>query len=128
MSEHQRVPIGVRFKEAGKVYYFDSGEYELELNGKPSGLKLKLDKVTLKRGDTVVAMIERLPVPPAPEMPAPTKVGEAFRKAFERPFPDVGDGGRGFQVGELVEGHVPRLLLRPVAAHAVLGEQRLGVF
>ena len=31
MSEHQRVPIGVRFKEAGKVYYFDSGEYILDV-------------------------------------------------------------------------------------------------
>jgi cell fate regulator YaaT (PSP1 superfamily) len=31
MSEHQRVPIGVRFKEAGKVYYFDSGEYSLDV-------------------------------------------------------------------------------------------------
>src|SRR6266705_2477763 len=31
MSEHQRVPIGVRFKEAGKVYYFDSREYNLDV-------------------------------------------------------------------------------------------------
>ncbi len=31
MSDHQRVPIGVRFKEAGKVYYFDAGEYLLDV-------------------------------------------------------------------------------------------------
>jgi len=31
MSDHQRVPIGVRFKEAGKVYYFDGGEYDLDV-------------------------------------------------------------------------------------------------
>ncbi len=30
MSERQRVPVGVRFKEAGKVYYFDAGEHEVE--------------------------------------------------------------------------------------------------
>lgn len=30
MSERQRVPVGVRFKEAGKVYYFDAGEYEVD--------------------------------------------------------------------------------------------------
>ena len=24
MTEHQRAPVGVRFKEAGKVYYFDA--------------------------------------------------------------------------------------------------------
>ena len=31
MTEHQRVPVGVRFKEAGKVYYFDAGEHELDV-------------------------------------------------------------------------------------------------
>ena len=29
MTDSQRVPVGVRFKEAGKVYYFDAGEAEL---------------------------------------------------------------------------------------------------
>jgi cell fate regulator YaaT (PSP1 superfamily) len=27
----QRVPVGVRFKEAGKVYYFDAGEFSLDV-------------------------------------------------------------------------------------------------
>ncbi len=31
MSEQQRVPVGVRFKEAGKVYYFDAADYELDV-------------------------------------------------------------------------------------------------
>ncbi len=31
MSDQQRVPVGVRFKEAGKVYYFDSGEHDLDV-------------------------------------------------------------------------------------------------
>jgi cell fate regulator YaaT (PSP1 superfamily) len=30
MSDHQRTPVGVRFKEAGKVYYFDAGEHSLD--------------------------------------------------------------------------------------------------
>jgi cell fate regulator YaaT (PSP1 superfamily) len=29
MAERQRVPVGVRFKEAGKVYYFDAGDLDL---------------------------------------------------------------------------------------------------
>ncbi|MHB8515573.1 MAG: PSP1 domain-containing protein [Dehalococcoidia bacterium] len=31
MTDHQRVPVGVRFKEAGKVYYFDAGEHDLDV-------------------------------------------------------------------------------------------------
>ncbi len=31
MSEVQRAPVGVRFHEAGKIYYFDAGEYELDV-------------------------------------------------------------------------------------------------
>ncbi|HXK33952.1 MAG TPA: stage 0 sporulation family protein [Dehalococcoidia bacterium] len=29
MSDSDRVPVGVRFKEAGKIYYFDAGEFDL---------------------------------------------------------------------------------------------------
>jgi WD40 repeat protein len=36
-----------------------SGEYELELKGAPEGLKLDIDRATLKRGDTVLATIRR---------------------------------------------------------------------
>jgi cell fate regulator YaaT (PSP1 superfamily) len=32
MSEqHQRKPVGVRFKEAGKVYYFDAGQHQIDV-------------------------------------------------------------------------------------------------
>jgi cell fate regulator YaaT (PSP1 superfamily) len=31
MSDHQRTPVGVRFKEAGKVYYFDAGTHSLDV-------------------------------------------------------------------------------------------------
>lgn len=31
MSDQQRAPVGVRFKEAGKVYYFDAGEYDVDV-------------------------------------------------------------------------------------------------
>lgn len=31
MSDNQRVPVGVRFKEAGNVYYFDAGEVDLDV-------------------------------------------------------------------------------------------------
>lgn len=31
MAEQQRVPVGVRFKEAGKVYYFDARGYQLDV-------------------------------------------------------------------------------------------------
>jgi hypothetical protein len=45
-----------------------SGTYELGLKGRPTGLKLDLEKVTLKRGDREIAKIERVngPPPPAP--------------------------------------------------------------
>src|SRR5262249_2607491 len=36
---------------------------ELELKGKPTGLKLDLDSVTLRRGDRKIAKIERVPPP-----------------------------------------------------------------
>jgi cell fate regulator YaaT (PSP1 superfamily) len=31
MSNSQRVPVGIRFKEAGKVYYYDAGELSLDV-------------------------------------------------------------------------------------------------
>ncbi len=31
MSDSQRIPVGVRFKEAGKVYYYDAGEHSLDV-------------------------------------------------------------------------------------------------
>jgi WD40 repeat protein/serine/threonine protein kinase len=49
-----------------------SGTYELELKGDPEGLKLDLDNVSLRRGDTRLAKIKRVPPPIAQT----EKVGE----------------------------------------------------
>ena len=38
-----------------KSVTLDSGAYEFELKGKPTGLKLDLERATLKRGDVVIA-------------------------------------------------------------------------
>src|SRR5262249_39577670 len=47
-----------------------SGDYELMLKDQPEGLKLSPEKVTLKRGDTVLVTIKRV------DKPVPEKVGE----------------------------------------------------
>jgi tRNA A-37 threonylcarbamoyl transferase component Bud32 len=56
-----------------------SGAYELELLGAPKGLKLTLDKATLKRGEKVLARIERVAQPDAKVEKAPVRVGEFLR-------------------------------------------------
>jgi len=53
----------------GKALTLASGEYDLQLKG-AEGLKLDLDKVTLKRGATVVATIERIKPPEPAAVPA----------------------------------------------------------
>jgi protein kinase-like protein/WD40 domain-containing protein len=45
--------------KTGQKLILRSGTYELELKGKPTGLKLDFDKVTLRRGERVIAKIER---------------------------------------------------------------------
>jgi WD40 repeat protein/serine/threonine protein kinase len=50
-----------------------SGLYELELKGNPDDLKLSLDRVTIRRGETVMATVERRPKQVA------EKVGEVRR-------------------------------------------------
>ncbi len=42
-----------------------SGQYDLELKGNPEELKLSLDRVTIRRGETVVATVERQTKPMA---------------------------------------------------------------
>src|SRR5262249_58662540 len=82
--------VEVVVKQGGKVVtiydpktkqklVLSSGAYELELDGKPTGLKLDLDSVTLRRGDVKIAKIEREPPPP----PGPAKPGEIRRFAEE---------------------------------------------
>jgi hypothetical protein len=59
-----------------------SGTYELELKGAPEGLKLDIDRVTLRRGETVLARIERVPrAPSAAELPpGPGLIGTLPRR------------------------------------------------
>jgi WD40 repeat protein len=59
-----------------------SGLYELELKGHPEELKLSLDRVTIRRGETVLATVERRPSrnPVAREKPLPP--AEISRDAF----------------------------------------------
>ena len=45
---------------SGKRVTLNSGDYELELKGGPEGLKLSPDRMTLKRGQTVLATITRV--------------------------------------------------------------------
>jgi serine/threonine protein kinase/WD40 repeat protein len=45
--------------KTNKEVKLDSGLYDLELKGNPEELKLSLDRVTIRRGDTVVATVER---------------------------------------------------------------------
>jgi WD40 repeat protein len=62
--------------KSGKHVTLKSGDYELALKEGPEGLKLSPVKMTLKRGETVLARIERVPKPPADD-----KVGEV--RCFE---------------------------------------------
>jgi WD40 repeat protein len=61
-----------------------SGEYELELEGAPKGLKLDIKNAKLTRGETVLATISRAPVdgitePPPAKKPLDGKIGEIRR-------------------------------------------------
>jgi WD40 repeat protein len=47
--------------KTNKEVKLESGLYDLELKGQPDDLKLSLDKVTIRRGETVVATVERRP-------------------------------------------------------------------
>lgn len=51
--------------KSGQKLILKSGEYEFEINGKPTGWKLDIEKATLKRGDVIVAKIRKEnPKPP----------------------------------------------------------------
>src|SRR5262245_14826868 len=67
--------------KSGQKLILWSGTYELELKGKPTRLKLDLDRVTLRRGDVKIATIKRWPPPPPPPGPAKPsseKAGEVW--------------------------------------------------
>jgi serine/threonine protein kinase len=48
--------------KSGKYVTLNSGKYELALKDGPDGLKLSTGKVTLKRGETVLATVKRAPI------------------------------------------------------------------
>jgi len=58
--------------KTNKEIKLDSGLYELELGGKAEGLTLSPDKVTIFRGKTALATVERRR--PAPELPQESSV------------------------------------------------------
>ncbi len=60
--------------KSGKQVTLNSGDYELALKDGQEGLKLSLGKMTLKRGETVLATIERV------TKPVPKSVGEEIRR------------------------------------------------
>jgi WD40 repeat protein len=68
--------------KTNKEVTLHSGLYELELKGNPEGLKLSLDRVTIRRGETVLATVERWSRrdPGAGERPLPP--AEISRDAF----------------------------------------------
>jgi WD40 repeat protein len=53
--------------KTSKEVTLNSGLYDLEVKGDPADLKLSLDKVTIRRGETVVATVERRRKPGAAE-------------------------------------------------------------
>jgi WD40 repeat protein/serine/threonine protein kinase len=59
--------------KTNKEVKLESGLYDLELKGNPEELKLSLDKVTIRRGETAVATVERRP------QPVVEKLGEVRR-------------------------------------------------
>jgi WD40 repeat protein/serine/threonine protein kinase len=67
--------------KTNKEIKLDSGLYELELKGHPEGLKLSMDKVTIRRGETEIAKVERRPekVAVRPRKVEEEKVGEVRR-------------------------------------------------
>jgi WD40 repeat protein len=66
--------------KTNKSVTVDSGTYDLELKGAARGLKLSIDKATLARGETVLAMIERVEKgPDVGGKPPAEKVGEVRR-------------------------------------------------
>lgn len=115
--------VEVLVKQGGKVVtVFDpktqqklvlhSGTYEFELNGKPTGLKLDIDKATIKRGDVVVAKVDRSPaaaaVTPEAKSPfadAPTKPGVVQTLNLKRVISNgqIAPDGRTFLVATWAE-------------------------
>jgi WD40 repeat protein len=66
-----------------KEVKLEAGLYELETKDQGDGLKLSLDKVTIRRGDVVLATVERTGKAVAVKPPVEEKTGEVRRHAWE---------------------------------------------
>jgi WD40 repeat protein/serine/threonine protein kinase len=69
--------VRIRDAKTGQSVTLPSGSYELELKDVGKGLRLTLDKVTLSRGDKVLARIERVKGDRAAKGPEDADVGKA---------------------------------------------------
>jgi WD40 repeat protein len=67
-----------------------SGAYELELRGAPEGLKLDIDQVTLTRGETRLARIERVRRP-EPQRADPPAAPNLLQQVRSLPWPGRND-------------------------------------
>src|SRR5262249_40348656 len=105
--------------KSGQKLVLRSGTYELELKGKPTGLKLDLDKVTLKRGDKPIVKIERVKKDDPPEV---AKVGEVRRFQWESAVQIFGVSPDGSLVlaNELLPGAAHELVLWDLAKGEVV--------
>jgi WD40 repeat protein len=68
--------------KTNKEVTLHSGLYELELKGNPMELKLSLDRVTIRRGETVLATVERRPSGDTAGGERPLPPAEIGRDAF----------------------------------------------
>jgi WD40 repeat protein len=68
--------------KTSKEVTLNSGLYDLEVKGNPEDLKLSLDKVTIRRGETVVATVDRRKTA-AGKKPAAEKIVEVRRLMWQ---------------------------------------------
>jgi WD40 repeat protein/serine/threonine protein kinase len=101
--ETDRADVGVVVKQDGKVtriidtktrnrVTLDAGSYELSLKNEPAGLRISPETVTLKRGDTVRATVERVRTVQLPEETREPARGE--RVAIRPKAAPSGDASR----------------------------------
>jgi cell fate regulator YaaT (PSP1 superfamily) len=95
MSENQRVPVGVRFKEAGKIYYFDSGEFDLDVGNHvvvETSHGLEVGRVVIS-ADQVIASEIKESLKPIVRIATPEDVRQA-RELRERAAADLREAKR----------------------------------
>jgi len=61
MAEQQRMPVGVRFKEAGRIYYFDARTLELDVGNYvvvETSHGLEIGRVVIAPGQVIASEIK----------------------------------------------------------------------